>query len=411
MSDQRTATQIAVAMSGLRSTIAKSDGDQRDKAVTKLAALEPEYRAALALEATEIEQREQAEDGESRELRELRSNARVGAYVAAAMGGVGVNSGAEAELNQELGLPANHFPLSLLDEGRTEHRAATSVDGQANQQTWIDRLFEDSAATRVGVTMRSVRPGVASVPVTTAGASFAMKEKEAAAGDAAWTIGVTELKPKRGSVRAVFTVEDAARLPGLENALRRDLRMAMVEGVDTAVFVGADGGGNNTADIVGLNAAAGVVEKTLKQADKVKADKTLAAFVDLVDGKHAAGLKDLSIVAAIGANKLWATTLLEVENESASMFRTLANFLRVNEVAWSVRGGIEADTADGDFGAFIGRKRGIAGAGTAAVWDSAELIRDPYSGAAKGEVAVTMHYLWDLAFPRAANFARLKFVA
>ena len=54
--------------------------------------------------------------------------------------------------------------------------------GRVNQQTWIDRLFLDSAATRVGVTMRSVRPGVASVPVTTAGASFAMKEKEAAVG-------------------------------------------------------------------------------------------------------------------------------------------------------------------------------------------------------------------------------------
>ena len=53
--------------------------------------------------------------------------------------------------------------------------------------------------------------------------------------------------------------------------------------------------------------------------------------------------------------------------------------------------GSKPPTGANKFGAFIGRKRGIAGAGTAAVWDSAELIRDPYSGAAKGEIAVTMH--------------------
>ena len=47
----------------------------------------------------------------------------------------------------------------------------------------------------------------------------------------------------------------------------------------------------NTADIVGLQTAASVVEKTLTQANKVKADKTLEAFVDLIDGKHAAGPK------------------------------------------------------------------------------------------------------------------------
>ena len=37
------------------------------------------------------------------------------------------------------------------------------------------------------------------------------------------------------------------------------------------------------------------------------------------------------------------------------------------------------DTTNGKFGAFIGRGRGLQGAGTAAVWNSGILIRDPYS--------------------------------
>lgn len=38
-------------------------------------------------------------------------------------------------------------------------------------------------------------------------------------------------------------------------------------------------------------------------------------------------------------------------------------------------------------------------------------MRDHYSGAAKGEIALTLSYLWNFGLPRAANFARVKFVA
>ena len=68
-------------------------------------------------------------------------------------------------------------------------------------------------------------------------------------------------------------------------------------------------------------------------------------------------------------------------------------------------------TAAGDFGAFIGRARGIVGAAVAAVWNSAAMIRDPYTKANTGEVALTLTTLWGFDLPRASNFARLKFVA
>ena len=361
--------------------------------------LEVELRAAI----TEEETREVRTEGtpEGRELRELRNRVRVGNYLSAALE-MRAASGAEAEYNQGLGMGMDRFPLELL---APEIRATTATESSVMQQSWLDRLFTDTAMVRLGISMRSVSPGMASYPVTTAGASAAQRAKEQAIGDTAWTVGVTEMKPKRNGVRAVFVMEDAARLPGLEEALRRDLSMALTEGIDRAVFLGDAGATGTDADIVGLTTAA-ITETTLTQANKVKGPETLTAFLNLVDGIHAGGYGDLRVVAAIGAWRLWENTIVN----SATENQTIAQFLRMAGLSWSSRGEIEAATANGDFGAFIGRGRGIDGAGVAAVWESAQLIRDPYSGAAKGEIALTLNYLWDFALPRPANFARIKYV-
>ena len=131
----------------------------------------------------------------------------------------------------------------------------------------------------------------------------------------------------------------------------------------------------------------------------------MALFAALIDGKHAMGPGDLNIVAAVGANTLWMQTQANTNrNES------VAQIMQGNGLSWKTRGDIEAATTNGKFGAFVGLARGIAGAGVVAVWDSAQLIRDPYSNAAKGEVALTMNHLWATGLPRTSNFKRLKFV-
>ena len=257
--------------------------------------------------------------------------------------------------------------------------------------------------------MESVPAGSASFPVTTAGASAAQRQRSTdAAADAAWTIGVTEMKPKRNAVRLLFSIEDAARIPGLESALNRDLRMALKEGVDRAIFLGDATATGNDADITGLQTAA-ITETTVPQANKVKGPETLTAFTGLVDGIHAMGLDDLRVVTSVGAWRLWENTIINLA--TATNNQTLVAFLRTAGMSWMSRGEIDTNTANGDFGAFIGRGRGIEGAGVAAVWEAGELIRDPYAGAAKGEIALTLCYLWDFALPRTSNFARIKFVA
>ncbi len=389
-----------------------------DQLESGTADLERLLRAArTAVETEESEQRAAGAaarapegDAETRERAELRGKVKLTGYVAAAVEQRGAD-GAEAEYNAALGIAGNRFPLELLappeKRASVEQRATTDVDTQTMPRRWLDRLFAGTAAMRLGISMESVPVGVASFPVTTAGASAAQRQRSSdAAADAAWTVGVTEMKPKRNAVRLLFSIEDAARIPGLESALTRDLRMALTEGVDRAIFLGDAAATGTDADIVGLNTAA-ITEVSVTQANKVLGPGTLAAFTGLVDGVHANMLGDLNVVAAVGAWRLWEDTIVN----SAADNMTLAAFLRMAGLSWAARGEIETATDDGDFAAFVGRGMGIDGAGVSAIWQAGELVRDPYSAAAKGEVALTLIYLWDFALPRASNFARIVFDA
>ena len=271
--------------------------------------LERQLRAAhVAVDDEDAEQRAAGTaarapegDAEDRERAELRGKVKLTGYVSAAVEQRSA-VGAEAEYNAAVGIGGNRFPLELLAPpeqraARTEDRATTAVDVATMPRTWLDRLFAGTAAERVGVTMESVPVGASSHPVTTAGADAAQRGKEQVAADAAWTIGVTELKPKRNAVRLLFSIEDAARIPGLESALTRDLRMALTEGVDRAIFLGDATANPNAGDIVGLQTAA-ITEQTITQANKILGPGTLGAFTGLVDGIHANGLGDLNVVAS-----------------------------------------------------------------------------------------------------------------
>ena len=344
-------------------------------------------------------------DGEGSEFRELRSSVNFSKYVAAAMGGHGVSNGAELELNQHLGIAENYFPLEMLG-GPLETRAKRDGEAEASQGTWLDRVFHGTAAERVGISFRPVSPGVAAYPVTTAGGTPGQRGRTEASTEGTYTVAVTEIKPARRAIHGIYSIEDDMRLPGLSDAIERDMRMAMTEGIDLAVFKGDAGANENTADITGMQTAS-IGEFTLSQANKVKADETLKAFLAHVDGQYASSLGDVRLVVSVGSNVLWYGSI----HNSAADNQTIAQFLMASGMSWTTRGGIDTNTANGDFGAYVGLGRGIDGAGIAAVWSQGQLIRDPYTGATKGEVQLSLNYLWQLAFPRTDNFKRFKYVS
>ena len=320
------------------------------------------------------------------------------------MGGHGVTNGPELELNQHLKIQDGYFPMELL-AGKLETRALRDGDAQASQGTWLDRVFRGTAAESLGISFRPVSPGVAAFPVTTAGGNPQQRGRTQAAAERTYSVNVVEIKPARRAVHGIYSIEDDARLPGLSAAIERDMRMAMVESVDLAVFNGDNGANENTADVVGLETAA-ITEATLTQNRKIKADETLKFFLAYVDGQYAASLGDVRIVTSVGTNVLWYGTIQAATVDTQS----LAQFLMASGLTWTARGGIDTNTINGDFGAYIGLQRGIEGAGIVAVWEQGQLVRDIYSGATSGEVQLTLNYLFQLAFPRTDNFKRLKFV-
>ena len=147
---------------------------EADKLAGEYRNAETQHRSAVIAEADEA--RAAADgfnagegDGEAAEVRALRGRVRIGEYVSAAVD-QRMADGAESELNAALGMRGNAFPLSLLAPAPVEARASTDTDSQTNQSgRWLDRLFAGTAAERIGITMESVAPGVASFPVTTAG--------------------------------------------------------------------------------------------------------------------------------------------------------------------------------------------------------------------------------------------------
>ena len=126
---------------------------------------QPEETAEKVVEKRAEQPTETAE--EKAEV-ELRSKVNFGKYIGAAMAGTGVTSGAEAELNAHLGLDANMFPLDLM---APEMRAKRDGDTDVVARSWVDRVFADSAALRLGINFESVPPGVTAYPVLTAGGS------------------------------------------------------------------------------------------------------------------------------------------------------------------------------------------------------------------------------------------------
>ena len=404
--------QIELRLVELRSAIGAfpTDGDAADleKLTTEYRAADVRKAAAIITEAADLDAARVAGDlsVEQRELDGIGRNLQFGNYVSAAVEHRAA-TGAESEWNAAHGMGAQQFPLAILAQGRVQMRATTDTDGQVNQGRWIDRLFAMSAGMRLGMTMESVPAGTSAYHTTTAGVTPGQRSRAQAAADSAWTVGVVTLEPKRNAVSAKYAIEDAARLPGLADALRRDMGMGLVDNIDQIIFIGDASATTSTDDIAGLNTYAGLTEVEVTQANKIKGGETLEAFTGLVDGLHAMDLGDLNVVASVGAYRLWANTIINATADNM----TLAQFMMASGLSWGSRANIDTATAAGDFGAFVGRARGIEGAGVCAIWDAGQMIVDEVTRAKEGEVVLTMNYLHNIGYPRLDNFARVKFVA
>ena len=430
---QRTATQIAVEMSEVRSELNElvkgpAEGqteaqhkEARDKAVNRLAELEPEYRAALVLEKSATEK-------ENRAWQELRPGVTLQDYLKAAADEAPKLEGRAAELNEEMGLRVDgtviDLPLRMLDpDPQAEHRAAIDPSGTANldaytgePRRWLDRILRPTQAARLGITFDTVGVGEPVYPISTTGTASHQVGRGDAIAESNFAFTLTKMSPKRYGSRYRVRYEDLRTVAGFEAAIRRDLEMVMGLHVDSGIFKGQNPAGDDT-DITGLDTAAGVRDIATSsegnaQAKLAAAQKVMELYktiAGMVDGNRLTATRTARLVLTHQLAQVYAATPMGAEGSDASLM-TMEDWLR-GRIDYGVYPSLGPAIAAGSLLGIGSLPRGLPGAAVAAMWPSVALIRDPYSAAAEGEVVITMQGMWDFAIIRPDQFFKVSAAA
>ena len=384
---QRTLLEVQGRQSELRSrlaVLAAQDSRSADEETelttveTKLSGCEPELRAALSAAAAEDDASRSTvptTDPENRERLKLRSKTGIGDFLSAAAVG-GPVTGAAAEYAAACGVPVGgYLPMAIFTRTTppVEERAITpgpAVKGML--QPTVSFVFERSAAASLGIMMPSVPMGQVQIPKITTAPPADTLAKDGAAPATAAAVTLVNQAPVRIAGSFEVRIEDLAVMPSLEAALSESMQGALSNELDESTFNGASGELNGLFTQATAVSAASAAETFATGIER---------FAALVDGRHAYTLKDVRIV--IGSKTFGRYSGQFSGNGAVSLF----DYLAYN--AGSIR------VSDRVPGVSSQAQKGIVVLSASAempkihVWDSMEIIRDPYSGAGAGKVTIT----------------------
>lgn len=303
--------------------------------------------------------------------------------------------GLEAEVNEELGLESRMMPWDALlsDKDRIELRqdVATVVDAAAKgkpRQAVVPRVFRRSDAAWCEIMMPTAPRGLPVYPVLTGGVSGSTAAEGAAVDSEAATFTGTMIEPTRTSAAYTLRAEQMAQFADLESVLRADLRMAMGKLLDDSI-VSADATGANPGSIIshatGAPAANPAAKATLADFDTV--------FADVIDGLYAYDRRGGKLLIGVETQKF-----LEVERH-AEIATTFKSLLTAEGSMFRATSRVAAPAADVQKAyRFVPNELRAY----APIWEGLEFIRDPYTGAAKGETRLTAIMLFGFDITRGA---------
>ncbi len=398
---QRLETEAAQLRGKLRGlTQAGITGDLSDeqraelKTLTERAeAVDLELRAATFADEPERTEKRSG-DGESAEWAKL-----VGAAsFADVLGSVGSGralpeSDPVSEMRQELDLADNAIPWELLAPVETRADTVTAPAATASgdvQQPLLARVFAQSDLARLGVNPVQAGVGDHVFPRITAGVSAAPAAADAGVDAQAATIDGVTASNRRAVARYLFRVEDAARIRGLEEALRADARSALSEALDGQVLAG----GGTAPAVRGLfNGDGGSGASDISVAADPSMATTfanvVASWAALVDGRYASQLSQLRTLLNSTAFAHLAGAFRSDESDVTAL-----DWLRERTGGASVS--VHAPAAASDISTVLIHKAGTPGRNAVlALWGAPVAIRDPYSDSATGRVSLTLTQLFD----------------
>lgn len=401
--------EIEVRLSEIREAVnAPEEPDNAAELRAEYVKLEQEWRSLAAKEAeAEGEPEGDAGDREAVERRELESKIEFRRYLSAAASGRDVD-GREAELNAALNVRSAGgvvVPWQALaptideDDAETRQDALTSAPASPDvnrvNRPIIPRVFAGGVADFLGIGMPSVGVGEQVFTYLSAGVDPEQKAKDAAVDADAATFTPKTFAPVRLSARYKFRIEDLAVLAGMESALRGDLRMAMREAMDNQILNG-DGDAPNVDGLLATAAKGGLAD-VANPAAVVNAASLINSYASQVDGKYATTQGAIRVL--IGA-ATYAKVVSLVQGD-AYVFDRFAALTRISSLVPAAAANIQQAVAV---------KRSAPGLyAVAPVWQGVELIRDPYTDAKSGQIAITAHALWNFGIVRSDAFNRLKF--
>ena len=292
--------------------------------------------------------------------------------------------------------------------GQPETRADVATAAPAETGVTVaavtPRVFYQSVASRVlGVAMPSAT-GSALFPVLSQGTTPGTAAKGGRVDAAAGMFTVQTLKPKRISGRYLIGIEDLHEFPAAENALRSDLRAAAFELLDAQILAG-DGAGAN------FNGILNRLTNPTAPDTVVTWDAFVDAVVDGVDGKYARDMSDVTMLLGVQSYRLAAKMTARGDSTTPppALPSPVLNFLsREYRANVHSSGQIPAMDATSKIQSAIRVGEMAKQYGVAPQW-GIEVLRDPYTKAAEGQVALQLHILANFTLKSTNGWAELQF--
>ena len=377
--------------------------------------LEERYRAAVVAEDVEDPKytHETEMDAEEKELYRLEGEVSLSNYVRSAMGEITLD-GPEAEFKAAMKSADGQIPLAAItphDELVNEDQYADAVTATTGTtltrpKGWLDRLFAGEAASHLGIRPMAVQPGEEVYPLTTGGPVGGATAKGTKKDAEAVTIDVSnKLSPERCTASVHFHKQDVLRVPGFEQAIRRDLQMALMNTMHSEIVNGSAGliegltGSQTPLKIDG--AADGALSSATTGNDVIE------GIEGLCDGIYARQTSDLKVLFA-PEMRSYLGSLTDASTNAPRAY--VLDILRaVKDVSVMATDHISelgtSGNAAGDSYMIASKARGLAGSYAFPVWTSADLITDVWTGAQSGLVKLTLVGYYNFKVIRDANFA------
>ena len=398
------AQRITLRLSEVRSRlneIAGLEGDaftpeirgESEKLTNEYGDLETRHRAAIIADGDTATRA--ANDGEGREIRQLVEKASLGVFLSGAAHGRDVD-GAERELRAALDLAADQIPLDVLLPPDVETRAdsATNVTASVseNQSAIAGRIFAESTGDYLGIDRPTVGVGESTYVALVSGASADFRSDGVAMDAEAATFSTKTVSPSRVTARYLFGVESTVRLAGMEAALRADLTATLADKLDGVALRGQAAAANTSPAVAGL--VSQLTAPSDPDAVASWSDYT-GVYPARVDGKYSADGSNVRLMVNADTFKhlagLQVATSgdLLIENMPSGRFRASANMpATASDIASAITYA-------------AGPRRGFV----QPVWRALTVIRDPYTKAESGQVALTAVVLTGSALVDANPYA------